>query len=144
MSEFLQEKSFGVIPCKKEGNSELVFLVQHKNGGHWGFPKGHKEKNETDKEAAFRELYEETGLKEKRLLQENPFSESYSFFKEEGKIHKKVFYFLAEVKGSFSIQREEILQGKWFSIKKAREVLTFLESRALLDKVAFFLEKNPL
>ncbi len=139
-TEFLEEFSCGILPCRKQGEEWFIFLVQHKRGGHWGFPKGHKEKKETDKQAAFRELLEETGLKEKRLLKEESFSEKYVFLREGKKIHKRVVYFLAEVKGTASLQKEEILQGKWFSLKRAREKVSFEESKIVLGKAISCLE----
>ena len=42
------EKSCGAIVFRKyHGNTELL-LIKHANGGHWSFPKGHVESQETD------------------------------------------------------------------------------------------------
>ena len=42
-------------------NENKVLLVKH-NDGHWGFPKGHVEKDETELQTAIREVKEETNL----------------------------------------------------------------------------------
>ena len=57
------EKSCGaLIYRKKQGEYELL-LIRHRSGGHWSFPKGHVENNETEIETALREIREETGLR---------------------------------------------------------------------------------
>ena len=59
------EKSCGAILCRETEELPQVLLIRHKNGGHWGFPKGHVEDRETEEETARREIWEETGLKAK-------------------------------------------------------------------------------
>ncbi|MGC7179236.1 NUDIX domain-containing protein [Metamycoplasma hominis] len=41
-----KEKSCGAIIFKEENDNLFVLLVEQ-TAGHWGFPKGHVEKNET-------------------------------------------------------------------------------------------------
>ena len=58
----LHEKSCGAIVYRKyHGNTEIL-LIKHINSGHWSFPKGHVEGNETEEETAKREIMEETGI----------------------------------------------------------------------------------
>ena len=57
----MKEKSCGAIVYKIE-NNELKFLLVHQNNGHYSFPKGHVEENETEIETAIREIKEETNL----------------------------------------------------------------------------------
>ena len=52
-----QEKSCGCIVLDKR----TVLLIKH-NSGHWDFPKGHVEGEESEVETAIREVKEETGL----------------------------------------------------------------------------------
>ena len=56
----MKDESFGTVPIRKNGQIQ-VLIIKHKNGSFFSFPKGHKEKDETDKKAAARELKEETG-----------------------------------------------------------------------------------
>jgi len=135
----MEEVSCGVIPLKKEQNDWFVFLIQHKRGGHWGFPKGHLERKEEKKEAAFRELLEETNLHVKKELLSEPLVESYQFEKEGKTVYKKVYYFLAEVKGNFHLQKEEIANGKWVTFAHAYALLTFAESKSLLQQAELHL-----
>ena len=58
----LHEKSCGAIVYRKyHGNTEIL-LIKHINSGHWSFPKGHVEGDETEEETAKREIMEETGI----------------------------------------------------------------------------------
>ena len=41
---------------------KVMYLLLKQHQGHWGFPKGHFEGEETEKETAVREIFEETGL----------------------------------------------------------------------------------
>jgi len=56
-----EEKSAGAVTFYKEG-SNIEFLLLHYGKGHWGFPKGHIEANESEEQAMLRELEEETGI----------------------------------------------------------------------------------
>lgn len=133
MSRF--DYSFGIIPIQKRGGNEWsVFLIQHL-GGHWSFPKGHPEVDETPLETAKRELEEETGLEVTRLIQDAPFIEKFTFFAGREKIFKTVQYFLAEVDGVLSLQTDEIADGNWFSFTEAKERITYDAARELLRQV---------
>ena len=57
-----QEKSCGCIVLDKR----TVLLIKH-NSGHWDFPKGHVEGEESEVETAIREVKEETGLDAKAI-----------------------------------------------------------------------------
>ena len=52
---------------------------QYTAPGHWGFPKGHQDAGESEKETAIRELKEETGIDAVNLLEDKTFTEHYSF-----------------------------------------------------------------
>jgi 8-oxo-dGTP pyrophosphatase MutT (NUDIX family) len=135
------DESFGVIPLSKERGCWEVFLIQHNRSGYWGFPKGHAESNETQKEAAFRELKEETNLEPIHLFQPDPLVEQYTFIMEGKRVFKKVSYFIAEVGGKVQLQKEEIHDGRWVSIQEAVHQVTHQEGRSLLAQVEKILPK---
>ena len=56
-----KEYSCGAILYCYENNERKYVLVMEPSGTY-GFPKGHKEGNETDLETATREIKEETGV----------------------------------------------------------------------------------
>lgn len=103
-----------------------VLLVKHKNGGHWDCPKGHIEVDETKKQTAIREVYEETGIKIK-IVSDEEYIVSYmpnSFTK------KDVIFFEAEkIEGNFKKQNEEIEDLKWVEFEDALELITFENNR---------------
>lgn len=134
-----KETSFGIIPLRKEGNVWKVFLVRHQ-AGHWSFPKGHKEKDESDEECATRELQEETGLGIIRFLSCPTLSEHYSFWMHKERVSKTVTYFLAEVKGEVCIQSQELSGGDWFTLQQAEKCITFEEAKKIGRKVQQFLK----
>ena len=57
-----KEISCGAVIARQTENGREILLIRHVNGGHWAFPKGHMEGNETESETALREIREETGL----------------------------------------------------------------------------------
>src|SRR5687767_14621665 len=109
----IEDRSYGVIAVLK-GKEDKYLCLKHLQG-HWGFPKGHLEGNETTKEGALRELKEEAGIKECRILQIPTIAEEYTFVgKDNNNCHKIVEYFVGIVgEDTVTIQAEEILDYKW-------------------------------
>lgn len=134
----LKDFSYGIIPLKAENKNWFVFIIQH-HAGHWSFPKGHKESNEDDFEAAKRELKEETNLNIKKIISEDPVQEFYYFYENGNRIEKTVSYYLAETSGNVKLQHEEIMDGKWVSLDDAEEILTFTEAKRILKQVKKYL-----
>jgi len=101
-------------------------------GNFWGFPKGHKEKGETDRETALRELYEETHLSCDSLLEDTIFSESYCIKKKKGlDILKKVVYFVGIISHTkVTHQKSEIKKFGWFSQEEASKRI--VKNRSLM------------
>lgn len=62
---------FAVIAAKYQGR---WVLCKHKERSTWEFPGGHREAGETIEAAAVRELYEETGAAEYRMVQVSVYS----------------------------------------------------------------------
>ena len=121
------EKSCGCI-IVKEGK---VLLVQH-NAGHWDFPKGHMEENETELQTAIREVKEETNID--ALIQENRRYVIEYYPKED--TFKQVVFFLATCKTEeIKKQETEIKKIEWLSFKDAIERITHINSKQLLEQV---------
>ena len=130
------EKSYGIIPLKQVRGEWQVFVILHKNGFHWGFPKGKADEGENPLTSATRELKEETGLEVEKILRDSPIVEQYVFMRRGERIKKEVSYFPAIVSGALLLQPEEIADGKWVNVGEAFDLLTFKEARDVLSKVA--------
>lgn len=137
-----QDFSCGVIPYRVVDGAREFLLVQHQ-AGHWSFPKGHPEKDETHEQTALRELEEETGIGKVELDRSHPFEERYDFTKRSGKrVRKRVIYFVGRVSAGHSVrlQAEEVADYAWAEADEARRRMTFDEGRVLLDSVVGYLE----
>lgn len=127
------EHSYGIVPLKKLSGIWKVLLVQpHK--GWWGIPKGHGDQGETPRQAAERELFEETHLIIKRYLSEASLQENYRFFFSGDFINKTVDYFVCEVQGRVKLQSEELKDSTWIDLQKAEAKATYKETKQVLKQ----------
>jgi bis(5'-nucleosidyl)-tetraphosphatase len=124
------QKSCGAVIYRKNYDSLEFLIISNRNDGHWGFPKGHVEKDESEEETAIREVCEETGL-QVTLINRFRISVEYSIKQE---TMKEVVFFLAKVTDQIiNIQLDEIVDYKWASFVDAKEILTYESSKDVLD-----------
>ncbi|MDE6021759.1 MAG: NUDIX domain-containing protein [Ruminococcus sp.] len=125
------EKSCGAIVYRKfHGNTEIL-LIKHINSGHWSFPKGHVEGNETEIETALREIKEETALD---VLIDPTFRETVSYYPKRDTL-KTVVYFIARAKNyNFIPQAEEIADIRWVDIGYASNILSYDNDKHIVSK----------
>jgi 8-oxo-dGTP pyrophosphatase MutT (NUDIX family) len=103
----------------------------------WTFPKGHIEKNEDPKNAALREVLEETGV-ECRIIDEKEFYISeYSFYRGKTFIHKTVrWYLMKPVRITDKIATpDEINEIKWLSFNEALNILEYKSDKEIIEKI---------
>ena len=60
--DMTHEKSCGAVVYARTAKG-VRFALVHSRNGYWSFPKGHVEAEETERETAAREVWEETGLR---------------------------------------------------------------------------------
>lgn len=125
------EKSCGAIVFRKyHGNTELL-LIKHSAGGHWSFPKGHVEANETEQQTALREVMEETHID----VDLDPTFREVVTYSPKRDVKKDVIYFLGRAKNfDYIPQEEEIAQIKWVEINLAHSFLTYDNDKQLVNK----------
>jgi 8-oxo-dGTP pyrophosphatase MutT (NUDIX family) len=125
-----KDHSYGIIPLQQREDQWYVLLIQHQ-AGHWAFPKGHADLNESPKQTAERELFEETGLRVVNYLTEQVFKENYIFTFNKQRIHKTVEYFVAAVEGEVILQFSEVRDSQWSLLAEAREKVSFPEGKKI-------------
>lgn len=135
------EKSCGAIIFRRKENVQYLIILNKKGNakGHWGFPKGHIENNETELETARREIKEETGLSP-RFLDGFRVVSRYS---PKPNVKKDAVYFLAE--SSFedvTIQESELASYRWCEFEDAKRLLTYEQKH--LEEADKFLSSNAL
>jgi len=138
----MKEYSYGVVPVYTHDTEDLYLLIQH-HAGHWAFPKGHAEKDETALQTAARELVEETGIRACEVREDISFQEHYPVLRHDKQVRKTVRYFLGIVKDKHvRIQKEELLAYEWLHYHEARKRMTFDESKHILDKAKHYLDTH--
>lgn len=122
----------------KLGVEPLILLVENSRMKDpeekwWGFPKGHLEEGEGTKEAAVREVEEETGIKSE-IVQKIGQSK-YVITKNSEKIFKVVTIFLMKyISGELNPQVEEVSNVVWLPYEEALKKLTYPGDKDLLKK----------
>lgn len=136
-----KEKSCGAVVFRPHDSWVEVLLIRHKNGGHWSFPKGHVEKQESEEETALREIREETGLK---VNLDTSFRHVVAFSPKPG-VLKDVVYFAGELSGGgLKAQEEEVTGMKWDAPQQALERITYENDREVLRAFLRWWEALPL
>ena len=150
-----KEKSAGAIIFRME-NGIPYYLLLHYGTGHWEFTKGHIEGEESEEETTRREVAEETGIKDLKIL---PGFKKYIkyFFKQYVKnvsekdrkagktpwVFKLVTFFIAETKTKEIKISSEHKGFLWLPIEEAIKKTTFKNSKKLLKEADEFITKNP-
>lgn len=134
-----REKSCGAVIFRKTDGNVQVLLIRHVNGGHWSFPKGHVEKDETEEETALREIREETGLE---AALDTGFRSVTTYSPGEDVV-KDVVYFSAFYRnGELVTQKEEVLDARWLSPEEAERKITYETDVRVLRSAYAYIEKE--
>lgn len=136
----IQDESFGIIPLRIRNKEWEVLIVEHLKG-HWSFPKGHLDGNESAQIAAERELMEETNLEVEEYLFDEILKERYIYFEKNKQVNKQVHYFVAKVKGEARPQLDEIKTCRWYSLNDAASYLTYKNTRQIVVQLTQLLER---
>jgi 8-oxo-dGTP pyrophosphatase MutT (NUDIX family) len=111
------------------------FLLMKSPRGDWNFVKGHRENGETDYQTLRREIQEETGIRRFAVL--NYLGDvNYTFLKKDTEIEKVVkFYHVGTFNSQIRISQEHV-DYAWLGYEQARGLLTFWQSKDILEKVS--------
>ena len=132
------EKSCGAIVIRNNNNI-IETLIIRMLGGHWSYPKGHVEPNETEIETAIREVKEETNLD---VTIDTRFREMTTY-SPKPEVLKDVIYFIGIAKNNdVKIQDTELSDAKWVTLDEALEYITFDEDKKILKKAKKFISEK--
>ena len=139
------ERSAGFVLCSIGEKGERRFLLlRHRNGGHWGFPKGRIEAGEEDAMAALREAQEETGINEIEPIPSFRTTSTYRFIRNGSPVSKEVTYFLGRVGSDDVVLSDEHVECRWLAYPSACEILTYADTREVLRAANLYLEPTPV
>ena len=127
----LHEKSCGAIVYRRSHGNIEILLIKHINSGHWSFPKGHVEPDETETETAKREIKEETSID---VMIDPTFRETVTYSPRRDTV-KVVVYFLAKARNvNFVPQEGEIAEIRWVDLAHAVNLLTYENDKTIVAK----------
>ena len=132
-----QAQSAGGVVFRRVNGDVEILLLKHE-GGKWMLPKGTIETGETPEAVALREVREETGLSNVRVVGDLG-QERYSFFwrTEDTFYNKTVRYFLLEFQGGEEAtpQREEgFVAADWMAVDDALARIKYKETREIVKR----------
>ena len=131
-----EEKSCGAVVWRERDGARQYLLARH-NGGHWSFPKGHVEADETEEETARREIQEETGLSAEI---DTGFRQVVTYYPKPGVVKDVVFFTAVPSGGQERVQEEEIAEIGWFTFEEACPLVTFASDEEVLLAAEKYLE----
>lgn len=128
-----KEKSCGIVVF----DGDKVLLVFH-NLGHYGIPKGHVEKGETEEETAVREVKEETNCDAKII----PGFREVITYSPKPNVMKDVVFFVGEaLTTDLKPQEEETSDVFFINKSESLKTITHKEEREVLEKAIKFMEE---
>ena len=132
------EKSCGAVVSRMTENGREILLIRHMNGGHWAFPKGHVEKDETEEQTARREILEETGL----IVELDTTFRTVVTYSPKPGVMKDVVYFAAEVTGGTAQRQvEEVSDMRWVLLSECDAYISYDNDKGIIAKYRKHLNK---
>jgi 8-oxo-dGTP pyrophosphatase MutT (NUDIX family) len=143
MRERRELSAGGVVYRRNAGAIEVALI---RTGKRWGLPKGHVERGEGIREAACREVLEETALEGKVIAKLGEISYRYAYKKAGGeavRVFKRVhFYLLRWSKGEVRGHDYEVDEARWFPLAEALEKLTYPTELKMVRQAISVIEKE--
>ena len=116
-----------------------ILLLKRKQEGTWVLPKGRVEPGESLRETAIREVAEETGLKDLRVIREIGLVRYLFFWRPDNVNYRKtVHYFLMKLNGSSETIKMEpdFSEYVWQTVEDAIKLLTFENDRRIVRSIS--------
>lgn len=132
-----EETSAGGLVIDFTASAPHVAVIARRNRAgrlEWCLPKGHLEGDETEEEAAIREIAEETGIDGRILLKVGMID--YWFTGRQSRIHKSVHHFVLEaIGGELTVENDpdrEAEDVQWIALADLPERLAYPNERRLV------------
>jgi ADP-ribose pyrophosphatase YjhB (NUDIX family) len=109
-------------------------IVVSQKGNSWSLPKGHIENNETELEAALREIYEESGAKDLKLIKPLGSYERYSL-DDQSELKMRIFFLFKTSKQELHPIDPENPEAIWIHKDKVSEILTHPKDKEFFLKI---------
>ena len=139
-----KERSCGAVVARRD--TDLQYLILQYGAGHWDLVKGHGERGESEKETVLRELEEETGITRAEFIPGFRTVVHYFFQRRAHTVYKEVVYYLIETPEEEVTLSDEHIAYRWLPYNEALQLITFGNSRKVVDEAHRHLMvlKNPL
>jgi len=117
-------------------NNSLQFALVKSKRGRYSFPKGKREKGETNYECAIRETKEETGVLEKDLtFVKNSSNEYYTYDEYSKNKNRSIIYYLAEIKENKNLIPEDSDELSWAGWLNFTDIQALPEEEFKKDRI---------
>ena len=123
-----------IVSKTKSKKNNARFLLLKSPRGDWNFVKGHREKKETDYETLKREIFEETGINYYDIVSYLG-KINYKFKRNGSQVKKEIKFYYANTYRNKVILSKEHVDYAWLEYYQAKRLLTFYESKLILEKV---------
>ena len=138
------EGSSGAVVFYKEGTAEPEYLLLHYTAGHWDFPKGNIEAGESEKQAAVREIREETGITDVEFIDGFRMTFAYRYRHGRRLVEKEVVLFLGRTYTRQVTISHEHIGFAWRNYQDALQQLTYRNAKNLLSAAKDFMQQRSL
>lgn len=133
--EKLPKEDLGGAVVVRRDKDKLYFALVHDVFGYWTFSKGHLEKGEEVAIGTEREIKEELGIKNLKLIKKIGENEYIASDPETGPTRRRVNYFLVETKEK-ELKLESsggLDDARWFTLDEVRELKMYSDIKPILE-----------
>jgi 8-oxo-dGTP diphosphatase len=125
------EAAGGVVIREREGGGREVAVVHRPRYDDWSLPKGKLREGEDWREAALREVAEETGVRCEAVRELSP----SRYVDDKGRRKLVRWWLMRPVTGSFE-PTDEVDELRWVPLERAAEILDYERDRELVALTA--------